>query len=67
MNVEELQQQGKSAETPGQLSQQLLRELLQQLADGLPLERSISNTALMVVAIAEHPRFANRATAAGVR
>src|SRR5579872_159460 len=37
MYVEELQQQGESGETPGQLSHYLLRELLQQSADGQPL------------------------------
>jgi hypothetical protein len=32
--VEELQQQWQSAEVPGKLSRDLLRVLLQQLADG---------------------------------
>jgi hypothetical protein len=53
MYVEEFQQQWESAETPGQLSHYSLRELLEQLTDGLSLERSISDAALMVVAIAE--------------
>ena len=61
--VEELQQQWESAETPGQLSQHLLRELLQQLTDGPPFERPIGNMARMVIAVAEHPRFADGAIA----
>src|ERR1019366_530206 len=58
--VEELQQQWEPAETPGQLSQHLLRELLQQLTDGSPFERSIGNVARMVIAVAKHPCFADR-------
>ena len=61
--VEELQQQRESAETLGQLSQQLLRRLLQQLTDGPPFERSIGNLAPMVIAVAEYPRFADGAVA----
>jgi len=53
MYIEKLQQQRESPEAPGQLSQYLLRKLLQQLTDGLSLENSISDAALMVVAIAE--------------
>ena len=61
--VEELQQQRKSAETPGQLSHHLFRKLLQQLTDGLPFERSVGNAARMVFAVAQYPRFADRAVA----
>ena len=61
--VEELQQQRKSAESPGQLSHHLFRKLLQQLTDGLPFERSIGDAALMVIAVAEHPCFADRTVA----
>jgi len=65
MYVEELQQQWKSAEAPGQLSQHWLRELLQQFTDGPPFERSISDAALMVIAVAEQPSFADRTTGQG--
>ena len=51
--IEELQQQREPAESPGQLSQQLLRPLLQQLTDGPSFERSIGNVARMVIAVAE--------------
>jgi len=61
--VEELEQQWESAETRGELSQHLLRRLLQQLTDGPPLERSIGNLARMIIAVAEDPRFADGAVA----
>src|ERR1035438_10015890 len=61
--VEELQQQRESAESPRQLSHHLLWKLFQQLSDGSPLERSLSDTARMVFAVAEHPRLADRAVA----
>src|SRR5450755_3107178 len=61
MRIEELQQQRESAESPGELSQQLLGKLRQQLSDGLALERSISHSARMVIAIAKYPRLADRA------
>jgi hypothetical protein len=48
--VEELQQQWESAEGRGQLPQQLLPRLLQQLSDGR-------------IAVTEYPRFADRAVA----
>jgi hypothetical protein len=53
VDIEELQQQWESGKASGQLSHYLLRELLQQLTDGPPLERSIGDAALMVVAVAE--------------
>src|ERR1700686_4763780 len=62
MRIKELQQQWESAESPGELSQQLLGKLRQQLSDGLALERSISHSARMVIAIAKYPRLADRAT-----
>jgi hypothetical protein len=62
MRIEELQQQWESAESPGELSQQLLWKLRQQLSDGLAPERSISHSARMVIAIAKYPRLADRAT-----
>ena len=46
-----------SAETLGQPSKQFFRNLLQQLADGPPFERSIGNVARMVIAVAEYPGF----------
>src|ERR1035441_2046908 len=61
MRIEELQQQRESAESPGELSQQLLGKLRQQLSDGLALERSISHSARMVISIAKYPRLADRA------
>ena len=61
--IEELQQQREPAESPGQLSQQLLRPLLQQLTEGPPFERSIGNAAWMVIAVTEYPGFADRAVA----
>ena len=57
--VEEFQQQWESTKTAGQFSQQLLRKLLQQLTDGSPFERSIGNATRMVIAVAEHPGFAD--------
>ena len=57
--IEELQQQWESTEASGQLSQHLLRELLQQLTDGSAFERSVGDSALMVIAVAEHPCFAD--------
>jgi hypothetical protein len=39
MYVEKLQQQWKSSKAMGQLSEDLLWKLLQQLTDGLPSER----------------------------
>src|ERR1022692_4151130 len=61
MRIDELQQQRESAESPGELSQRLLGKLRQQLSDGLALERSISHSARMVIAIAKYPRLADRA------
>src|SRR5664279_1389777 len=46
--IEELQQKWESTEASGQLSQHLLWKLLQQLSDGPPFERSVSDAALMV-------------------
>ena len=62
MYIEELQQQWKSLKLVGQLSQHLFWKLLQQLTDGLPFERSFGHLALMVIAVAEYPRFADRST-----
>ena len=59
--VEKFKQQGESTETRGQLSQQLLPRLLQQLGDGLPFKGSIGNSARMVIAVTEYLGFANRA------
>ncbi len=56
MCIEELQQQWKSAETPGQLSQ----KLFQQLSDSPSFEWSVGHLARMVVAVAEYPRLADR-------
>ena len=53
----------KPAEAPGQLSQHLLRPLLKQLTDGPSFERSIGDVALMVIAVAQQPRFADGAIA----
>src|SRR5450755_4243949 len=63
MRIEELQQERESAESPGELSQQLLGKLRQQLSDGLTLEWSIGYSARMVIAIAKYPRFAESAVA----
>jgi hypothetical protein len=62
-HIEELQQQRESGKAPGKFSQQLLRRLLHQLPDGFAFERAIGNYAGMVVAIAQQPRFADRAIA----
>ena len=35
--------------------------VFEQLSDGAPFKRSIGNPALMIFAVAEHPRFAERA------
>jgi hypothetical protein len=61
MRIEELQQQRESAESPGELSQQLVGKLRQQTVDGQTLERSLSYSARMVIAIAKYPGFADRA------
>ena len=61
MRVEELQQQWKALETMGQLSHQLILELLHQLTDILSLKRPIGDVAGMVFAVAEDPRFPYRA------
>ena len=50
-------------EAPGQFSQQLLRPLMKQLPDAPSLKRSIGNAARMVLAVAQQPRFADRAIA----
>src|ERR1700678_3100793 len=60
MCIEEFQQQRKSAETPGQLSQKLLRKLFQQLSDSPSFKRSFGYLTRMVIAVAEDPRLAHR-------
>jgi hypothetical protein len=60
MCIEEFQQQWKSAETPGRLSQKLFRKLFQQLSDSPSFEWSVGHLARMVVAVAEYPRLADR-------
>ena len=62
-HVEEFQEQREAAEASGQCSQQLLRELLEQLAQGLSLERPVGDEAGMVVAVAEQPGLADGAIA----
>ena len=61
MGVEELQKQRESVETPGQLPQHLLGKLLQQLTDSPTFEWSTGNVALMIIAVAKQPCFADRA------
>jgi hypothetical protein len=61
--VEELQQKWESAETPREFSHYLFWKLLQHLTDGLTLERSVGNAARMVIAVAQHPGFPDRAVA----
>jgi len=61
--VEELQEQGETTDRMRQLSQQLLWKLVQQLTYGPPFERSVSDAARMVVAVAQDPSFADRAVA----
>src|SRR5512146_3182670 len=63
MRGDELEQQRGTVETRGQLSQGLLRKLLQHLTDAPPFERSVGNGALMVISVAEDPRFADRTAA----
>src|ERR1039458_341530 len=58
--VQELEEQRKAAEAGSQLAHQWFPELFHQVADGLPLKGSVGNLALMIVAVAEQPRFANR-------
>ena len=62
-HVEKLKQQREPVETPGQVSQQLLRPLMKQLPDAPSLERSIGDAAWVVIAIAQQPRFADGAIA----
>ena len=58
--VEKLEEQRKAAEARSQLTHQLRSILFHQSTDSLALQRSVGNQALMIVAVAEHPRFANR-------
>src|ERR1700678_1249851 len=55
--IQELEQQWKSLETPGEFSHHLFWKLLQHVTDGLTFERSIANTAGMVFTVAQYPRF----------
>ena len=59
VRIEELEQQGKSAKASRQLSHQLLRKLIHQLADGAPFKRPIGHRLGMVFAVAQHPRLAD--------
>ena len=58
-HVEELDQQREATEAAGQHAEQLLRRLLHQMTDRLPLERTIGNATRVVVSIAQHPRLAD--------
>ena len=51
----------KRRKRSGQFPHQLILELLHQLTEILPFQRSIGNPARMVFAVAEYPRFADRA------
>jgi hypothetical protein len=44
----------------GQLSQHLLRKLLQQLTNRLAFERTLGYLACVVIAVAEQPYFSDR-------
>src|ERR1700722_7658387 len=55
--VEELEQQREAAETSSEFSHYPFWKLLQHLTDGLPLEPSIADTAGMIFAVAQYPRF----------
>jgi len=58
--VEKLEEQRKTKEARSQLSHQLRSILFHQSTDSLALQRSVGDQALMIVTIAEYPRFANR-------
>jgi len=58
--VKKLEEQGKAAEARSKLPHQLRPILFHQSTDRLALQRSIRNQALMIVAVAKDPRFANR-------
>ena len=58
--VKKLEEQRKAAEARSQLAHQWFPELFHQVADGSSLKRSIGNLALMIIAVAEYPSFANR-------
>src|SRR6202047_3216210 len=60
-HIEEFQQQRETTEVSRQLTQQLLRRLLQHSCDSLSLEGSIRDHAGMVVPIAQEPGFADEA------
>jgi hypothetical protein len=47
----------------GEITQQPLARLVQQLSNGLPFERSVSDYTGMFVAVAQDPSFADRAIA----
>jgi hypothetical protein len=59
MCVKKLEQEWKTAEARRQLAHQLISEPLHHLAKRLPFERTIRNQALVVGAVAQHPRFAD--------
>ncbi len=60
MGVEELQQQWETLATSRQLPHHLFWKLIHQVTDGLPFESAVVHAAGVVIAVAEHPGFANR-------
>ena len=52
-----------TAQLLSQSAQHLPRKLVQQFADGPSFQRSIRNSARMVIAVAQYPRFPDRAVA----
>src|SRR5580700_4457976 len=61
--IQELQQEWKPAEPWSQTAQHLHRMLTHQFSDRLPFQRSVRNPARMVIAVAQYPRFPDRAVA----
>ena len=60
VRVQKLEQQREAGEARRQLSHQRLWKLLHHLAERLALKRTISNLALVVGAVAQHPCFTDR-------
>jgi hypothetical protein len=59
--IEELEQQREAAKALCQPPHQLILRLFHELADGVPRERPVGNLARVVIAVAQDPRFSDRA------
>jgi hypothetical protein len=59
-HIKELEQEGKSLEFPGKISQHLLRGSFYQLMDKHPLQRTLRDFASLVFTIAQEPGLADQ-------